>query len=435
MKYFGTDGIRGDLTFLTEKLIKKIAKAIVLFFKKHKLPKKLLVGNDSRLSSDYILSVLCSTLLKNGIEVHNVGICSSPCLAFLTKKFNYPLSLMLSASHNPAEYNGLKFFNNNGEKVNDEFEEEFENLMDKNSKLKNANFSKLIDVKKYKNSYLEHLKQHIKCDFPVIFDCANGGTSEICSLLLPKQEKININPTGENINHNAGCTHLEMLKRLCIKKQKIGCAFDGDGDRIHFIDAKGNTITGDEILYILSKFYLKINDICIGTIYTNSALEEKLKDKHIELKRSDVGDKNVYAFMQQIGSKLGGEDSGHIILKPFMNTGDGIFIAILVLNILQSTKLSFEDLLKDYTPYFQLRKNIKLEKLTLPTADILKNEKLIKEINKLNKESVKVIIRPSGTEPVLRLFVEHSNIKTATNTLNKLDELICNISSNNKIKM
>ena len=286
MKYFGTDGIRGKIDEkLTVKMLNKVAKAIVLYYKQNKSNRVLLVGNDSRLTSDYILAVLSSKLLKNGIEVNNVGLCSSPCLAYLTKKFNYPLGLMLSASHNPAEYNGLKFFNSKGEKVSDKFEEHFEMLMDKKVSLKNNTFSCIKNVGNLKQDYINHLKSYKKFNFPIILDCANGGTSEIGKAVFPKSEKINIKPDGKNINFNSGCTHIEMLKSLCIKKQKIGFAFDGDGDRIHVVDIDGTILNGDKILYILSQFFQQNKDSLIGTIYTNSALEKCLEKRNVTLKR------------------------------------------------------------------------------------------------------------------------------------------------------
>ena len=423
MKYFGTDGIRGTLeNELSEKLLKKVAKAIVLCLKKEKST-KLLVGNDSRITSDYMLSVLSNILLKNGIEIHNVGLCSSPCLAFLTKKHNYPLSLMLSASHNPAEYNGLKFFNSKGEKVSDTFEEKFEILMDKKCKLKNNSFTISKNVECLKNDYLNHLKTLINFSFPCIFDCANGGTSDIVKQLFPKQEKINIKPTGKNINLDAGCTHIEMLRKLCVEKQKIGFAFDGDGDRIHMIDKEGNVISGDKILYILSQFFTNKSNICVGTIYTNSGLEESLLKRQIKLKRSAVGDKNVYKHMIESNSNLGGEDSGHIILKDLTNTGDGVLIAIVLANILQISKKSIKELLENYHEYHQERKNIKIS-FNSNMETILNNISIQNFIKESEKIGAKIIIRPSGTEPLIRLFVEHQNKETAKRLLNKLSDLI-----------
>ena len=428
MKYFGTDGIRGRIIIdLTDKLIDKVAKAIVLYYNKHKLKRVLLVGNDTRLSSGYILARLSCKLLKNGIDIHNLGTCSSPSLAFLTQKFNYPLGLMLSASHNPAEYNGLKFFNSFGEKVSDEFEEEFETLMDKKISLKNNCFASTKNMENLKQEYINHLKSHIKFDFPFILDCANGGTSEICKVVFPNQEKINLNPNGTNINLNAGCTHLEMLRSLCIKKQKIGFAFDGDGDRVHVVDTDGEILAGDKILFILSKFFQKSGDICVGTIYTNTGLEKALKERNISLKRSDVGDKKVYRLMRETSSILGGEDSGHIILKSHMNTGDGVLVAILIANVLQMSKQDLKELLYDYHEFCQLRENIKIENTSSATQNLLKQKTLQDLIKNFEKQNAKIIIRPSGTEPLLRLFVEHEHEKIAKSIIEELNLTVINL--------
>lgn len=424
MKYFGTDGIRGRLKIeLTDKLILKVAKAIVLHYNKFKLKRTLLIGNDSRASSDYILTKLCTILLKNDINVHSIGLCSSPCLAYLTKKYNYPLGLMISASHNPAEYNGLKFFNSKGEKVSDEFENNFEILMDKHISLKNNSFSSLEQLESLKDDYISHLKTFIKFDFPIILDCANGGTSEICSKVFAKQEKINIKPNGANINENSGCTHIEMLSKLCIKKQKIGFAFDGDGDRIYIVDKDATIISGDKILYILSKFYQSGGDVCVGTIYTNSGLEKALSNRQISLRRSDVGDKKVFKLMNESSSILGGEDSGHIILKSFMNTGDGVLIAILLANILHLSQLSLKQLLEKYFEHYQFRKDFRTDDKSI-IKQILEDEKVKEIVKSLETENVKIIIRPSGTEPVIRLFVEHENQTTAKNAIEKLHNTI-----------
>ena len=424
MKYFGTDGIRGKIDeTLNVKTLNKVAKAIVLYYQKLKLNKVLLVGNDSRITSDYILAVLSAKLLKNGIEIHNVGLCSSPCLAYLTKKFSYPLSLMLSASHNPADYNGLKFFNSNGEKVNDQFEESFELLMENKIALKNNCFACLKNMENLKQDYIKHLKSHKKFNFPVILDCANGGTSEIAKEIFPRCEKINIYPNGKNINLNAGCTHIDMLKKLCVKKQKIGFSFDGDGDRVYIVDTDGTVVTGDKIMFILSLFYQKSNDVCVGTIYTNSGLENSLKKRNIKLKRSAVGDKKVYALMSETNSNLGGEDSGHIILKPFMNTGDGMLIAIIVANILKLGKTTLKQLLLNYVEHNQCRKDIKIN--NMENFNLTQNnEKIQNFFEEQEKNGAKIIIRPSGTEPVIRLFVEHENIEIAKQTLDELISLI-----------
>lgn len=421
MKYFGTDGIRGIVpSDLSKSLLNKIAKAIVRYYNKHKLKKILLVGNDSRLSSDYILAELSTILLKYGIEIHNLGICSSPSLAWITQKFNYPLGLMLSASHNPSEYNGIKFFNSKGEKVNDEFEEEFEYFMDKISPLPKINFKKLKNVEKLKENYINYIKKIKKFKFSCIIDCANGATSEFSKKIFNNCEIINSQPDGININQNAGCTHIERLQKLCIKRKKIGFAFDGDGDRIHVVSETGEIINGDKILYILSKFFLKSNDSLVGTIYTNSALETSLSKNGIKLIRAYVGDKNVYSEMLNNNSTIGGEESGHIILRSYANTGDGILTSIIIGNIISSSKQNLSTLLSGYSEYHQARANIKIKE---PFSI---NEETKQLIKKYESEGSRILIRPSGTEPVIRIFAEDKSRETAEKIIKLVENSLKN---------
>ncbi len=415
MKYFGTDGIRGIVgEKLNEQLIKKLGKALVRFYKTHNLPANLIVGNDTRQSSDYILAVLQTILLAGGIEVHNIGICSSPCLAFLTRKHRFPLGLMISASHNPKEYNGLKFFNINGEKVADSFEQEIETYMDKPYKLPATNFATCKNAFNLKADYVSMLKSLKKVEYPCILDCASGGSSEIARQVFGSTKIINANPNGENINVNAGCTHIEELATLCQQKGLIGFAFDGDADRVMAVDKTGTVLDGDKILYILSKFYLKSGQSVVGTINTNSGLAEAISKHNLNLVRASVGDKRVYEQMLKHHSMLGGEESGHIIIKKYTNTGDGILTAICLMNILHLTGLNFADLLTGYTEFATAKQNIKLTKPFSTTQDI----KLL--IDKYTSDNARIVIRPSGTEPVLRLLVEHKDKKTATQMLERL---------------
>ena len=421
MKYFGTDGIRGVVNqTINDKLIKKLGKALAYFYKKHKLEPKLIVGNDTRLSSDYILAVLETVLLKYGIEIHNIGKCSSPCLAFLTRKHKFPIGLMISASHNPKEYNGLKFFNIYGEKVPDSFEQEIESYMEKQIKL-SVQFAEVKNAQHLKNDYISMLKTLKKYNYPCLLDCAQGGSSEIARQVFPSTKILNCSPNGININQNAGCTHIEVLSFICRQKGLIGFAFDGDADRVIAVDKTGEIINGDKILYILSKFYLKSGSNLIGTINTNSGLAESLKNNQINLIRAQVGDKCVYAQMKKLNAMLGGEESGHIIIKKHTNTGDGILTAICLMNILYLTKLSFADLLKGYTEHFIAKENVKLSSTFKQTQDI----KML--ITKYTEQGARVVIRPSGTEPVLRVFVEHKDKKTANNMLSNLVYIIKNL--------
>lgn len=419
MKYFGTDGIRGVAgKDLSSKFLKKLALGLVRFYKEKNLERVLLVGNDSRISSDFILSNIESVLLEYGIKVHDVGICSSPCLAYLTKKYKYPLSMMISASHNPYEYNGVKFFNANGEKISEKSELMIEHLIEKTSKPRLRQFAVRKYLDNIKTDYIDYLKSLIHFDLPIIIDCACGGASEICKRVFHHQHIVNSKMNGYNINCNSGCTDISFLRSICIKENKVGIAVDGDADRVIIVDKNGDCIDGDEILYILSKFYLRQNDSVVGTIYSNTGLEKSLNKHQISLIRSNVGDKAVYNLMKKHNAILGGEKSGHIIFTRYSNTGDGLLNAIIILNILYLSKRTFAELLSDYTSMEQIYKNISLN------GKFSMNENLRILVKKYEHEGARIIIRPSGTEPVLRLMVEHENKTTALEMINHLQSLI-----------
>lgn len=412
MKYFGTDGIREKIDKFSPRFLKKIATALVKFYNKHNLKRVLLVGNDSRLSSDYMLASISSVILRSGIEIHNVGVCSSPALAFITRKNNYPLSMMISASHNPSEYNGIKFFNSQGEKISELREREIEDYIDKSHISKTAVYSHIKDKHTLIDEYINYLKEIKIKSVPCIIDCSNGGGSEIVNRVFPLNKKINSRPDGNNINKNAGCTHIEQLRLECMKHHTIGFALDGDGDRVGMISESGRVVTGDGLLYLLAKSYLNSGDTLVGTIYTNSALEHALRKRNIELVRTNVGDRNVYQKMQKLSSTLGGENAGHIIFKKYSNTGDGILIAILILNLIATSKMTLDELISEYQEYYQAMDNISL------ADDFHVGKETFDLIAEYEKSGYKIIIRPSGTEPVLRIMVEEKNEENAKNCLN-----------------
>ncbi len=418
MKYFGTDGIRGVVgETLTKSTIKKLSRALVKFYKTHKLKPVLLVGNDSRISSDYILSLMQTTLLARGVEVHNVGVCSSPCLAYLTRKFAYPLGMMISASHNPHEYNGIKFFNSAGEKISEQTELELERFMDKKFEFK-TDFALFKNKENLKADYINFLRSIKKHNLPCVIDCAFGGASDIAKLVFPTAKIINHLYTGKNINLNAGCTHIEFLRSICLQEQKIGFAFDGDADRLLAVDEHGEIYDGDKIMFIFSQFFQNEGNTLVGTIYSNMGLEKALTKRKIKFERAQVGDKMVYKKMSETNASLGGENSGHIILKQFSNTGDGVLNAIILMNILGTTKKSLKELTAGYTEYFQAQENLKMNK----NFELNENTKTL--IDKFEDLGARIIIRSSGTEPVLRLMVEHKDKQTATKFLEFLKSSI-----------
>lgn len=417
MKYFGTDGIRGIVDIdLNRNLINKIAVGIVNFFKQNNFENKIVVGNDGRNSSDYIFSILAETLLKHGIDVYNIKLCSSPCLAFVTKQFNFPLGVMISASHNPKEYNGIKFFNSFGEKMCDDDEINFEKCMGKRISSP-ITYSKIFEAEKFKHKYVEYLKRLKSFDFKCIFDCANGGSSQICKQVFAGQQIINTNTDLNKINENCGATHPELLKSICMKKGVLGFAFDGDADRICVVTPNGDILDGDDLLFVFSKFFLNSGDNLVGSPYTNSALERQLKLLDIHLVRAKVGDKNIYKTMTELGSTLGGEESGHIIVKRFSSTGDGVLNAILLCNILALTKIdisAISTLKKDA----QIKENVKLD------FPLILTDEIKKKIEDFKAKEIRVVIRPSGTEPVVRIFAEGKTFDECKLAINEIKSLL-----------
>lgn len=417
MKYFGTDGIRKNTHAFTKKFLEKLARGIVAFFERHKLGRTILIGNDGRISSDYILTTISSVLLSHGIEVHNLGICSSPSLAYVCSRFHYPLAMMISASHNPFDYNGIKFFNSAGEKISEDDECEFEYLFDRIKNLGGHEYRKLKNVSNLIKYYISHLKELKKAEIPCIIDCAFGGASEIAKSVFSETKIINSRPNGININQMSGCTNIEILRTECIKNKTIGFALDGDGDRLLVVDESGEEISGDKLIYIFSKYFLSRGDKCVGTIYSNRGLEEKLNSRGIDFIRAQVGDKNVYTSMKKHHAILGGENSGHIIIKPYTNTGDGLLNSIILLNILSSTRRTFNELLLDYKEYYQEHASISLDEFN----DKINLDKIIK---KYSNEGENIIIRKSGTEPIIRIMVESEVQEKSKKTLKNIINLI-----------
>ncbi|MCQ2556005.1 MAG: hypothetical protein MJ149_01600 [Clostridia bacterium] len=419
MKYFGTDGIRGKAEQLfTPRFLTKIAYGIVRFYKHKNFEKRILIGNDSRSSSGYIESVLCSVLCKFGFDVHHLGMCSSPCLAFVGKKWGFPLSVMISASHNSKEYNGIKFFNKLGTKITEAEEEILETFVDKPPLKQSADFKNPIDCKNWKADYVNMLKNLLSATPNCIIDGANGGASEIIKQVFAKTKLVNVQANGNNINENAGCTHIEKLCQMCRQNKMVGFAVDGDADRILVVDEFGNIVDGDKILYILAKHYLHAGDTVVGTTNSNSGLKNALKKLKIDFLRCAVGDKNIVTAMQNNCYPLGGEESGHIILKRYTNTGDGVLTGIILLNILSSTKQSLATLLAEYKEFYIVKDNLKLNK----------KFEMTKELNALvdyfETQGARIVIRPSGTEPVLRVLVEHKDKEKAEFFLKNLKENI-----------
>lgn len=429
-KYFGTDGIRRIAnTELTPELVYKVAKAGAYVLSKHSdHTPTILIGRDTRISGTLIESAMTAGFLSYGANVKLLGVIPTPAVAYLTRKLNADASVVISASHNTFEFNGIKFFSNKGTKIDDSLEEEIEEIMDsgKISEL-NAPHHKIgisemkVDlINEYTQFFIETFKEDIesyaKSDFKVGIDTANGATYKIAEDVFKKlginYTIINNNPDGININKDCGSTHLENIKEYVIKnKLNLGIAYDGDGDRCLLIDELGNEIDGDMILAIVSKYMSKMNTLnkntVVATIMSNLGLNKYCEANSLTIKQTKVGDRYVLEEMLKNGYNLGGEQSGHIIFLDYNPTGDGILTSLMIIKILLEKNVAASKLCSIINIYPQVLVNAKVD--SNKKYDYDKNTEIKSKIEELEKEfsgNGRVVIRPSGTEPLVRVMIE-----------------------------
>lgn len=449
-KYFGTDGIRRIAnTELTPELVYKVAKAGADVLSKHseKVP-TILIGRDTRLSGTLIESAMTAGFLSYGANVISLGVIPTPGVAYLTKKLKAEASVVISASHNTYEFNGIKYFSNKGMKIPDELEEEIEEILDSGkiddltahpSKIGVAeNREDLVDEYVYflRKNFEENIESHLREDFCVALDVANGATYKVAEKVFTKLgikfSIMNNNPDGININENCGSTHLEGLKKYVVEnKCTLGIAYDGDGDRCLAIDENGNEIDGDTILAVFSK-YLKekeklSNNTVVATIMSNLGLNKFAKDNNIEVKQTKVGDRYVLEEMLKNGYNIGGEQSGHIIMLDYNPTGDGILTSLMLIQILLEKGVSASTLCSTMKKYPQAMINVKVPN---DKKTIYKDDKEISEqIEKIEKklgDNGRIIIRASGTEPLIRIMIEGQNQKELDTEAKQIADLIKN---------
>ena len=447
-KYFGTDGIRRIAnTELSPELVYKVAKAGAYVLSKHtdKTP-TILIGRDTRLSGTLIESAMVAGFLSYGANVKLLGVMPTPAVAYLTRKLQADASVVISASHNTFEFNGIKYFSNKGMKIPDELEEEIEETME-SGKLEELTAVKdkigvsevrtdLLDeyIYFFRKNFDDNIEKYNKPDFRVAIDTANGATYKsaelIFNLLGINHEIINNNPDGININENCGSTHLESLKQYVIKnKMSLGIAYDGDGDRCLAIDENGEEIDGDKILAILSK-YLKekgklSKDTIVATVMSNLGLNKYAEKNGLNLIQTKVGDRYVLEEMLKSGYNLGGEQSGHVILLDYNPTGDGILTSLMLIQAILESGKKASELGNIVQKYPQVLINAKVD--SNKKYDYEKNSEIKTAIEKLEKEfsgNGRVLIRPSGTEPLVRVMIEGKDIKIIEEKAKKLAKLI-----------
>lgn len=447
-RMFGTDGVRGIANReLTPELAYELGKAgaYVLTGKCHR--PKILVGMDTRISGDMLENALVSGVLSIGAEAICVGIVPTPAVAYLTRKYKADAGVVISASHNPVEYNGIKFFNAKGYKLSDELEDRIQYVIENNFKdislpIGEKVGRKVIEMDKAMKDYVEFAKSTIDTDLKdlkVVLDCANGASyitsTKAFQQLGSKVKVINNTPDGVNINHNCGSTHPENLMETVVREgYDLGLAFDGDADRCLAVDEKGNLINGDFIMAIIAK-YLKeqgrlYKNVVVSTVMSNIGFDIALKQEGISTVKTQVGDRYVLEEMKKEGYKLGGEQSGHIIMLDYNTTGDGLITALQIACIVKKSgkKLSnITSMIKNF-PQTLVNARVPNEKKKIYMEDeeiVLK----IKEIENRLNGCGRVLIRPSGTEPLVRVMLEgkvQSEIDEMAGSLAKLIEIKLN---------
>ena len=449
-KYFGTDGIRRIAnTELSPDLVYKVAKAGAYVLSKHTdHTPTILIGRDTRISGTLIESAMLAGFLSYGANVKVLGVIPTPAVAYLTRKLKADAGVVISASHNTYEFNGIKYFSNKGTKIPDSLEEEIEEVMESgklneltavNDKIGVSEYrSDLMDeyVYFFRKNFDDEFEKYNKKDFVVGIDTANGATYKVAEKIFKalgiNYKIINNNPNGININDNCGSTHLEGLKKFVTEnKLSLGIAYDGDGDRCLAIDEKGNEIDGDKLLAIISSNLRKkgkLNkDTIVATVMSNLGLNKYARDNGLELLQTKVGDRYVLEEMLKGGFNLGGEQSGHVILLDYNPTGDGILTSLmLILSILEEDKKASE-LGKMVKLYPQVLINAKVS--SDKKYDYDKNKEITQAIEKLEREFAgngRVLIRPSGTEPLVRVMIEGEDQEYITKKAQEMVELIEN---------
>ena len=448
MKYFGTDGIRRIAnTELTPELVYKVAKAGAYVLAKHSNhAPTILIGRDTRISGTLIESAMTAGFLSYGANVKLIGVIPTPGVAYLTKKLKADASVVISASHNTYDFNGIKYFSNKGMKIPDSLEEEIEEVLESGKIEELTAPSNKIGVSEVRedllDEYLYFFRKNFedkfenlnKENFVVAIDTANGATSVIADKVYTalgiKHYIINNTPNGLNINADCGSTHLDMLKKFVVaNKCNMGIAYDGDGDRCLCIDENGNEIDGDIIMAILAKHLkeqgkLKDNTL-VATVMSNLGLKKFCENNKIKFMQTKVGDRYVLEKLLKEGYNLGGEQSGHIIFLDYNPTGDGILTSLMLVSCIleQQSKLSkLAEIIKIY-PQVLINAKVTNEK----KYDFDKDEVIKKEIKKLEKEfsgNGRVLIRASGTEPLVRVMIEGENQEYITEKAKDLANLI-----------
>lgn len=440
-KYFGTDGVRGIANEeLTPELAFKLGRiGSYVLAKEFEGTPKILIGRDTRISGVMLESALLAGILSTGVEVMTLGVISTPGVAYLTRVMNATGGVMISASHNPMEDNGIKFFGADGYKLTEAQEKEFEELLnaeeDTLPRPTGADVGSITEYFEGGHKYIQYLNQTVDEDFTdihVAIDCAHGATSSLATHVFADLEAdistIGASPNGVNINDGVGSTHPEKLAELVKEKEAhIGLAFDGDGDRIIAVDENGNIVDGDKILFILGRYLKSIGrlkaDTIVSTIMSNLGFYKAVQKHDMKSVKTAVGDKYVVEEMRENGYNLGGEQSGHIVLLDYNTTGDGLLTGLQLVNIMKVTGKTLSELASEMTVYPQELINVRVT----DKHAVTENEKVAAVIAEVEKEmegNGRVLVRASGTEPLVRVMVEAPTHEECEQYVRKIVEVV-----------
>lgn len=435
-KYFGTDGIRDHVGqgLIRPDEILKLGWATGKVIKEHG-ESTVMIGKDTRISGYMFESALEAGFIAAGVDVMLLGPMPTPAVSYLTQTFHADAGIVISASHNPHHDNGIKYFSAEGKKVSDDIEFEVENAFDLGDieVVPSEKLGKAWRIEDAAGRYIEFCKSTYsgkkKLDgLKIVLDCANGATYHIAPSVFKELGaevvSIGVNPDGININQGCGATDLGLLKQTVLtEKADLGIAFDGDGDRVQMVDSDGNTVDGDQILYLLAMFSGEKVDGVVGTKMTNLGLEVALKDAGIEFIRTDVGDRYVMQALVERGWSFGAESSGHVLCLNKITTGDGIVAALQVMSILVNEQKTLQDMLSGMDIFPQKMINVRVKDKT----GLDENKSLTMAVERAESRMAgkgRVLLRASGTEPVIRVMVEGDDLSMVETEVKALVELV-----------
>ena len=446
-KYFGTDGFRGEANVdLTADHAFRVGRFLGWYYTEEKKRSgsreeaKILIGKDTRRSSYMFEYALAAGITASGADAYLLHVTTTPSVAYVTKMDDFDCGVMISASHNPFYDNGIKLLNGSGEKMDEDTIGLVEAYLDGEPEqipyARQEKIGRTVDYVSGRNRYVGYLISLGMYSFKGVrvgLDCANGASWNIAKSVFDalgaKTFVMNAEPDGTNINENAGSTHIENLQRFVVENGlDVGFAYDGDADRCLCVDETGQVITGDHILYLLGLYMKESGQLegntVVTTVMSNLGLYKAFDKVGIDYAKTAVGDKYVYEYMAKNGCRLGGEQSGHIIISKYATTGDGILTSIKVMEVMMAKKKKLSELVKELEIFPQVLKNVRVV-----DKDAAQNDPAVKsaveEIAEELGENGRVLVRQSGTEPVIRVMVEAQTEELCQACVDRVVEVIC----------